>query len=178
MRDTTRFCTLLAAAFVAPCLLALTPAIANEPLVSRSAKALEALCISTGLDPVNLDVQVQFFKHRELPRYAVRKMSLSNETGYAVIVDHAPVTVTGQIAAHRVAALVPIIRQVLQDAIQAGGSSLKDFRQASGELGYFQHSFDAYGREGEACRREGCAGSIARITQSGRSTFYCVKCQR
>ncbi|OED48515.1 DNA-formamidopyrimidine glycosylase [Rhodobacteraceae bacterium (ex Bugula neritina AB1)] len=84
----------------------------------------------------------------------------------------------GQISAHRVAALVPIIRQVLHDAIRAGGSSLKDFRQASGELGYFQHSFDAYGREGEPCRREGCAGSIARITQSGRSTFYCVKCQR
>ncbi|UWQ83624.1 bifunctional DNA-formamidopyrimidine glycosylase/DNA-(apurinic or apyrimidinic site) lyase [Leisingera caerulea] len=84
----------------------------------------------------------------------------------------------GQIAAHRVAALVPIIRQVLQDAIRAGGSSLRDFRQASGELGYFQHSFDAYGREGEPCRREGCEGSIARITQSGRSTFYCVKCQR
>ncbi|MBY6140023.1 bifunctional DNA-formamidopyrimidine glycosylase/DNA-(apurinic or apyrimidinic site) lyase [Leisingera daeponensis] len=84
----------------------------------------------------------------------------------------------GQIAAHRVAALVPIIRQVLQDAIRAGGSSLKDFRQASGELGYFQHSFDVYGREGEACRRDGCAGSIARIAQSGRSSFYCVKCQR
>ncbi|QAX31600.1 bifunctional DNA-formamidopyrimidine glycosylase/DNA-(apurinic or apyrimidinic site) lyase [Leisingera sp. NJS204] len=84
----------------------------------------------------------------------------------------------GQIAAHRVAALVPIIREVLQDAIRAGGSSLKDFRQASGELGYFQHSFDAYGREGEPCRRAGCTGSIARITQSGRSTFYCVKCQR
>ncbi|WP_291727977.1 bifunctional DNA-formamidopyrimidine glycosylase/DNA-(apurinic or apyrimidinic site) lyase [Leisingera sp. F5] len=84
----------------------------------------------------------------------------------------------GQIAAHRVAALVPIIRKVLQDAIRAGGSSLKDFRQASGELGYFQHSFDAYGREGEPCKRGGCAGAIARITQSGRSTFYCVKCQR
>ncbi|WP_323779579.1 bifunctional DNA-formamidopyrimidine glycosylase/DNA-(apurinic or apyrimidinic site) lyase [Leisingera sp.] len=84
----------------------------------------------------------------------------------------------GQIAAHRVAALVPIIRQVLQDAIRAGGASLKDFRQASGELGYFQHSFDAYGREGEPCHRAGCDGSIVRITQSGRSTFYCVKCQR
>lgn len=84
----------------------------------------------------------------------------------------------GQISAQRVAALVPIIRQVLQDAIRAGGSSLKDFRQASGELGYFQHSFDAYGREGEPCRREGCEGLITRITQSGRSTFYCVKCQR
>lgn len=84
----------------------------------------------------------------------------------------------GQISPKRVAALVPIIREVLQDAIKAGGSSLKDFRQASGELGYFQHSFDAYGREGEPCRRADCTGSIARITQSGRSTFYCVKCQR
>lgn len=84
----------------------------------------------------------------------------------------------GQISEKRVVALVPIIRQVLEDAIQAGGSSLKDFRQANGELGYFQHSFDVYGREGEPCRREGCSGTIARITQSGRSSFYCGKCQR
>ncbi|WP_192964633.1 bifunctional DNA-formamidopyrimidine glycosylase/DNA-(apurinic or apyrimidinic site) lyase [Phycobacter azelaicus] len=84
----------------------------------------------------------------------------------------------GQIAAPRVAALVPIIRTVLEDAIRAGGSSLKDFRQANGELGYFQHAFDAYGREGQPCRREGCGGTIARITQSGRSSFYCGKCQR
>ncbi|CUH86681.1 Formamidopyrimidine-DNA glycosylase [Phaeobacter sp. CECT 5382] len=84
----------------------------------------------------------------------------------------------GQLSAARVSALVPIIRQVLRDAISAGGSSLKDFRQANGELGYFQHSFDVYGREGEPCRRTGCAGSIARITQSGRSSFYCGKCQR
>jgi formamidopyrimidine-DNA glycosylase len=84
----------------------------------------------------------------------------------------------GHVSAKRVAALVPIIRQVLEDAIKAGGSSLKDFRQASGELGYFQHNFDVYGREGEACRREGCEGIIGRITQSGRSSFYCGKCQR
>ncbi len=84
----------------------------------------------------------------------------------------------GQLSAARVSALVPIIRQVLEDAILAGGSSLKDFRQANGELGYFQHSFDTYGREGEPCRREGCDGTIARITQSGRSSFYCGKCQR
>lgn len=84
----------------------------------------------------------------------------------------------GQLAAARVAGLVPIIRKVLEDAILAGGSSLKDFRQANGELGYFQHSFDVYGREGEPCRREGCDGTIARITQSGRSSFYCGKCQR
>ncbi len=84
----------------------------------------------------------------------------------------------GQISATRVAALVPIIRAVLEDAIRAGGSSLKDFRQASGELGYFQHSFDVYGRENAPCRREGCTGTVTRITQSGRSSFYCVKCQR
>jgi formamidopyrimidine-DNA glycosylase len=84
----------------------------------------------------------------------------------------------GQISASRVAALVPIIRQVLQDAIEAGGSSLKDFRQADGELGYFQHSFDVYGREGEPCRTQGCGAEIKRITQSGRSSFYCAQCQR
>ena len=84
----------------------------------------------------------------------------------------------GQISAKRVASLVPIIRTVLQDAILAGGSSLKDFRQADGELGYFQHSFDVYGREGDPCRREGCRGTVGRITQSGRSSFYCAQCQR
>jgi len=84
----------------------------------------------------------------------------------------------GQISEQRVAKLVPIIRQVLQEAIEAGGSSLRDFRQADGELGYFQHSFDVYGREGEPCRTEGCGAIVKRITQSGRSSFYCAQCQR
>ncbi len=84
----------------------------------------------------------------------------------------------GQVSKQRVAALVPVVRQVLQDAIEAGGSSLRDFRQADGELGYFQHSFDVYGREGEPCRTNGCNGSIQRISQSGRSSFYCAQCQR
>ena len=78
----------------------------------------------------------------------------------------------------RITGLVPVIRDVLTDAIAAGGSSLKDFRQADGELGYFQHSFDVYGREGDPCRRTGCDGTIARIVQSGRSSFYCTQCQR
>lgn len=82
------------------------------------------------------------------------------------------------IAAARVGALVPIIRQVLSEAIDAGGSSLRDFRQADGELGYFQHSFDVYGREGQPCRSPGCSAKIRRITQSGRSSFYCAQCQR
>ncbi|MEP4249699.1 bifunctional DNA-formamidopyrimidine glycosylase/DNA-(apurinic or apyrimidinic site) lyase [Tateyamaria sp.] len=77
----------------------------------------------------------------------------------------------------RVAALVPIIRDVLSEAIEAGGSSLKDFRQADGELGYFQHSFDVYGREGQPCRTRNCSATITRIVQSGRSSFYCTSCQ-
>ena len=89
-----------------------------------------------------------------------------------------PTRLAGKIAAPRVAALVPIIRQVLAEAIEAGGSSLRDYRQADGELGYFQHSFDVYGREGEPCRTSGCTGIIARKVQSGRSSFHCPKCQR
>ncbi len=84
----------------------------------------------------------------------------------------------GRISAARTAALVPIIRQVLTDAIAAGGSSLRDFRQADGELGYFQHSFDVYGRENDPCRTPGCTSTIRRIVQSGRSSFYCPTCQR
>ena len=84
----------------------------------------------------------------------------------------------GRIAAARVAGLVPIIRDVLTEAIEAGGSSLRDYRQADGELGYFQHAFKVYGRTGEACITSGCASPIARIVQSGRSSFYCPTCQR
>ena len=75
------------------------------------------------------------------------------------------------------AALVPVIRQVLAEAIEAGGSSLRDYRQADGELGYFQHAFQVYGREGEPCLTPGCQSHIARIVQSGRSSFYCPTCQ-
>lgn len=74
-------------------------------------------------------------------------------------------------------ALVRAIRSVLEDAIAAGGSTLKDFRHADGELGHFQHRFDVYDRAGEACRRPGCAGTIARIVQSGRASYYCPACQ-
>ncbi len=89
-----------------------------------------------------------------------------------------PLRKAGRIAPKRVALLVPIIRQVLEEAIQAGGSSLRDFRQADGELGYFQHSFDTYGREGEPCSNPACDGSVGRVVQSGRSSFYCPTCQR
>jgi formamidopyrimidine-DNA glycosylase len=70
------------------------------------------------------------------------------------------------------------VRAVLLSAIEAGGSSLRDYRQADGELGYFQHDFRAYGQEGQPCRTPGCGGTIVRIVQSGRSTFFCPECQR
>ena len=74
--------------------------------------------------------------------------------------------------------LVIAIRVVLQDAINAGGSTLKDHLQTSGEMGYFQHQFRVYSREGEECMKKSCSGTIKRIIQSGRSTFFCGKCQR
>jgi len=74
--------------------------------------------------------------------------------------------------------LTDAIRQVIADAIAAGGSSLRDYMQTDGSLGYFQHSFDVYDREGENCRRQGCSGTVQRIIQAGRSTFYCSICQK
>ena len=89
-----------------------------------------------------------------------------------------PARKAGRIASVRVADLVPLIRQVLKEAIAAGGSSLRDYRQADGELGYFQHGFAVYGRMGEPCVTPGCGGTVARIVQSGRSSFFCPQCQR
>lgn len=74
--------------------------------------------------------------------------------------------------------LATAIQDVLLKAIDAGGSSLKDHRQTNGELGYFQHSFQVYGRAGHACPVCGPEGAINKITQSGRSTFFCPRCQR
>jgi formamidopyrimidine-DNA glycosylase len=78
----------------------------------------------------------------------------------------------------RLVELVASVRSVIADAIAAGGSSLRDYVQADGTLGLFQHHFAAYDREGEPCPRRGCSGVIRRIVQSGRSTYYCPVCQR
>jgi formamidopyrimidine-DNA glycosylase len=81
----------------------------------------------------------------------------------------------------RATRLVPAIKDTLHEAIAAGGSSLRDYVQPDGELGYFQHAWKVYAREGEACERcparPACPG-IRRITQSGRSSFYCSRSQR
>ena len=89
-----------------------------------------------------------------------------------------PARKAGRISAGRVASLVPLIRQVLSEAIAAGGSSLRDYRQSDGELGYFQHVFQVYDREDEPCLTPDCDKKIKRIVQSGRSSFFCPQCQR
>jgi formamidopyrimidine-DNA glycosylase len=78
----------------------------------------------------------------------------------------------------RAAALIPAIKTVLAEAIKAGGSSLRDYAQADGALGEFQHRFSVYDRVGKPCPTPGCKGKIRRIVQAGRSTFYCSSCQR
>lgn len=88
-----------------------------------------------------------------------------------------PRRAAGSLTAPQAAALVPLIRDVLAEAIEAGGSSLRDYRQTGGELGYFQHAFRVYGREGEPCTAPGCTDTVTRIVQSGRSTFWCPSCQ-
>ncbi|HEY8382285.1 MAG TPA: bifunctional DNA-formamidopyrimidine glycosylase/DNA-(apurinic or apyrimidinic site) lyase [Microvirga sp.] len=78
-------------------------------------------------------------------------------------------------AAHR---LAEVIRDVLNEAVQAGGSTLRDHAQVNGDLGYFQHAFRVYDREGEPCVTQGCTGTVGRLVQAGRSTFYCPSCQK
>ncbi len=74
--------------------------------------------------------------------------------------------------------LTEAIRAVIADAIAAGGSSLRDHIQTDGSLGYFQHSFSVYDREHQACGTPGCNGTVLRIVQAGRSSFYCTRCQK
>jgi len=89
-----------------------------------------------------------------------------------------PLRLAGELSEPQVHGLVPLIREVLAEAIDAGGSSLRDFRQANGELGYFSKHFQVYDREGDPCETPGCIGTITRTVQSGRSSFWCPTCQR
>lgn len=87
-----------------------------------------------------------------------------------------PEKLAGSVKPAKLELLVPAIRAVLGEAVEAGGSSLRDYVQSDGELGYFQTRFRVYDREGEACVT--CKSTVQRIVQSGRSTFFCRKCQR
>jgi formamidopyrimidine-DNA glycosylase len=89
-----------------------------------------------------------------------------------------PLRLAGELGSKAIGTLVPLIREVLAEAIEAGGSSLRDFRQANGELGYFSKHFQVYDREGQPCETPGCKGLVTRTVQSGRSSFWCPVCQR
>jgi formamidopyrimidine-DNA glycosylase len=158
-------------------------------LMPTTTAEMHRLLASLGPEPLGNDFHedhlIQAFRNRGAP---VKSVLLDQRTvsgmGNIYVCEALfrakihPARKAGKIGKGRVRALVPIIREVLSEAIEAGGSSLRDFRQADGELGYFQHSFDVYGREGEACRTLACPGVIRRIVQSGRSSFYCAQCQR
>ncbi len=90
----------------------------------------------------------------------------------------ASVLARGGAAQARAERLAAAIKSVLHDAIKAGGSSLRDYAKSDGELGYFQHSFAVYGRSGKPCPRQGCGAMVVKVTQSGRSSFYCPECQK
>jgi formamidopyrimidine-DNA glycosylase len=89
-----------------------------------------------------------------------------------------PSRAAGTLSSEEAARLAAVIRDVLVEAVEAGGSTLRDYAKTDGSLGYFQHRFRAYDREGEACATPGCKGHIERFVQSGRSTFWCAACQR
>ncbi|HYC97132.1 bifunctional DNA-formamidopyrimidine glycosylase/DNA-(apurinic or apyrimidinic site) lyase [Brevundimonas sp.] len=89
-----------------------------------------------------------------------------------------PLVEAGKVSKRRLETLAAVVRDVLDDAIAAGGSTLRDFANADGGQGYFQHHFDVYGREGQPCPGEGCKGVVRRTVQAGRSTFWCPSCQK
>jgi len=89
-----------------------------------------------------------------------------------------PLIAAGKVSKPRLETLAAVVRDVLNDAIVAGGSTLKDFANVEGGQGYFQHRFDVYGREGQPCNADDCTGVVKRIVQGGRSTFFCPSCQK
>ena len=144
------------------------------------------LLTNLGPEPLGNDFNEQALQNRLHARMTPIKSALLDQhivaglgNIYVCEVLHrakiAPQRLCASLTQTETAALVPIIRTVLTEAIEAGGSSLRDFRQTDGELGYFQHTFRVYDRAGQPCPH--CHTPILRIVQSGRSSFYCPTCQ-
>jgi len=141
-----------------------------------------------GPEPLGGDLDGRWLKRRLEGRSAAIKLLLLDQRIVAglgnIYVCEAlfraridPRKAGGRIGQARLNALADAIPAVLEEAIAAGGSTLRDFVRPDGELGYFSKQFDVYGREGEPCRG-GCAGKVKRVVQGGRSTFFCASCQR
>lgn len=144
---------------------------------------------SMGIEPLGNELSgeklTQLFEGRKAPiKAALLDQSLVAGLGNIYVCEAlfrsgiSPKRLAKTVGGTRAARLAPVIRAVLEEAVKAGGSTLKDHAQVDGELGYFQHSFQVYGREGEPCVTKACGKPIKRIVQSGRSTFYCSNCQR
>jgi len=151
--------------------------------------AAHPLLASIGPEPLSNEFQADYLARRLSGRKTSIKAALLDQRIIAglgnIYVCEAlfrtgisPLRAAGEIDAGQIALLTQTIRATLLEAIEAGGSSLRDYRQANGELGYFQHAFQVYGREGAACVTDGCPQTVQRAVQSGRSSFYCPTCQR
>jgi formamidopyrimidine-DNA glycosylase len=158
-------------------------------LMPTEAAATHPLLASLGPEPFGNDFNEPYLAARLKGRRTPIKSALLDqrivaglgniyvcETLYRARIS--PLRLAGDLKPKAAQALVPVIRQVLAEAIEAGGSSLRDYRQANGELGYFSKHFQVYDREGQPCETPGCKGTITRTVQSGRSSFWCPICQR
>jgi formamidopyrimidine-DNA glycosylase len=157
-------------------------------IVETAALESHALFKGLGAEPLSRQFDVEYLKetlrHKKTPiKSALLDQRVIAGLGNIYVCEAlwrsriSPKRQAGRVKAVQIDVLVPAIKQVLQEALRAGGSSLRDHRRTNGELGYFQKVFAVYDREGEPCTRRGCHGQIKRIVQSGRSTFYCATCQ-
>jgi len=164
-------------------------------LIRRDALETHPLLAGLGLEPTGNALSAEALEPRFAGRVAPLKAILSDQRVIAGLGNIyacealwrarlSPRRAAGTLVradgrpTQRLARLVEAVRLVIADAIAAGGSSLRDYVQADGTLGLFQHRFAVYDREGEPCPRKNCRGVIRRVVQSGRSTFYCPACQR
>jgi len=164
-------------------------------LIPEKKLAVHPLLKGLGFEPTGNELSAEALAPRFARRSAPLKAILSDQRAIAglgnIYVCEAlwrarlsPRRTAGSLVARdgrpvpRLTVLVEAIRAVIAEAIEAGGSSLRDHIRTDGTLGYFQHSFAVYDREREPCPRDGCGGTVRRIVQAGRSTFYCPCCQR
>ncbi len=142
-----------------------------------------------GVEPLsnafNVDVLLKLFQNKSTPiKAALLDQRLVCGLGNIYVCEAlhraglSPFAAAGSLSAQQAEVLTREIRLVLEEALLAGGSSLRDYAQTDGSLGYFQHGFKVYDREGASCPDADCSGSVQRRVQSGRSTFFCGECQK
>jgi formamidopyrimidine-DNA glycosylase len=164
-------------------------------LIASEALTAHALFKSLGIEPLSSEFKTDWLASRLKGKATSIKAALIDQRLIAGIgniyacealfrAGISPIRLAGTLATETgkptkaTDGLVKAVKAVLGDAIKAGGSSLRDYAGADGRLGRFQHSFKVYGRAGKPCSKKGCRGTVRRIVQSGRSTFYCPSCQR